>query len=168
MATEGVLTKTGRGQYDLVQSVRAYIDHIRMQNMNVDDALKAAKLRQTEAAAEKLEIHNRRQLQELIPTVGVYRVWSQTCGVFRSAILRLGPTLGHRVAKLSDPILCEQELDDWSRELLNELSEPDLTDYDPDFVAEDPEAADEDDVNSARGPASSHSDRSGAGKVENK
>ncbi|SEN57909.1 Phage DNA packaging protein, Nu1 subunit of terminase [Gemmobacter aquatilis] len=110
-AREGLFVRSGRGRYDVAESLGRYIEHLRSvasrsggRPSAVGDAddLRAEKLRLTRAQADKEETRVARERGELVPADAVTREWASLLRDLRNALLavpsRCGATLGHLTA----------------------------------------------------------------------
>lgn len=104
LAARGVLPRTGRGRYDLKASVRNYARSLRDSAAlrGGDDATTAARRREVEARAEKVELQNAKTRRELVPAVEVERRWTAILTDVRARMLaipsRVRARLGHLTA----------------------------------------------------------------------
>ncbi|MDO5630528.1 MAG: hypothetical protein Q4G22_01690 [Paracoccus sp. (in: a-proteobacteria)] len=90
---DGILVKARDARWDVRASLQGYLAQLRDGTVKgggqVPDDLKAAKLRQTEAAAQKLEIANSVSKGELIPVADVRREWTTLAIDLRTAIMAI-------------------------------------------------------------------------------
>lgn len=106
-AREGLFVRSGRGRYDVAESVGRYVEHLRSIASRVGntppggtpDDLKAEKLRLTRAQADKEESRAARERGELVPADAVAREWAAILRDLRNAFLavpsRCGAGLPH-------------------------------------------------------------------------
>lgn len=119
-AREGVFVRSGRGRYDVSESVGRYVEHLRAIASRVGntppggtpDDLKAEKLRLTRAQADKEETRVARERGELVPAEAVSREWASILRDLRNAMLavpsRCGATLPHLTS--TDVATLEREI----------------------------------------------------------
>ncbi|WP_192931196.1 terminase small subunit [Gemmobacter serpentinus] len=107
-AREGLFVRSGRGRYDVAESIGRYIEQLRSvasrsggrpaAGGDTDD-LRAEKLRLTRAQADKEEARVARERGELVPADAVSREWAGILRDLRNALLavpsRCGAGLPH-------------------------------------------------------------------------
>lgn len=108
LSRDGRLVKSGRGRYDLRESVRRYAGHLREHAASVGrptiggDEFKAAKTKLAQLQGEREEIRVARERQELVPAAEVTRTWSNILRDLRARLLavpsRCGAALPHLTA----------------------------------------------------------------------
>lgn len=94
LAADGVVQKSGRGQYNLWASVRGYISYLQERKINqwsTDEEnpteLKKHQLRRTKEEADKLELQNARTRGELVPMDEVIRYLQDFAAEIKTTIL---------------------------------------------------------------------------------
>jgi len=108
LAAEGVFPRTSRGQYDLKAGVRNYTARLRdgAALRGGDDATSAARRRESEARALKVELANRKALGELVEAQEVARRWTASLTDVRARMLavpaRVAARLGHEAHAVVD------------------------------------------------------------------
>jgi phage terminase Nu1 subunit (DNA packaging protein) len=99
---DGTIKRVGRGAeaYDLAAAVRAYCDFMRdsVKRQGSTDELKAEKVRQAKAAAEKLEIANAKSRGELVPVAEVSAAWANLLRDVRAGMLAVPARCGAELA----------------------------------------------------------------------
>ena len=123
LARDGKIPRASDKRFELQPAIRAYVETLRegqLGRTNSDPELKAAKVRQATAAAEKLELANAKLRGDLLDASEVQTTWTATVIDLRAALLampqRLSSTLGlDRRAT--------QELDKEVREALGALAD---------------------------------------------
>lgn len=116
LAARGVLPRTARGRYDLKASVQNYTRSLRDSAAlrGGDDATTAARRREAEARAEKVELQNARTRREFVPAAEVERRWSEILRDVRARMLavpaRVRARLGHLTS--TDGVAIEEEVRD--------------------------------------------------------
>lgn len=108
LARDGRLVRSGRGKYDLRESVRRYAGHLREHAAVVGrpttggDAFKQAKTRLAELQGERESLRVAKERQELVPAAEVQRAWSGLLRDLRARLLavpsRCGAALPHLTA----------------------------------------------------------------------
>lgn len=104
LARDGHLVKVSRGRFDVRASLAAYLSRLRdgaVKAGPVTDEMKAAKLRQTEAAAQKIEIQNAATRGELVRSADVEREWANVLRDVRSTMLAVPSRVGSKLAHLT-------------------------------------------------------------------
>jgi phage terminase Nu1 subunit (DNA packaging protein) len=106
LATAGVIPKTGRGQYQLRDSVRAYCAHQReiAAGRGGEDAqlnLARERSRQAKESADGLALKNEQTRNELISRAEVIQLWGDTLSLVRSRILGAASDIGLELPILS-------------------------------------------------------------------
>ena len=96
LAADGIIQKSGRGQYDLWPSVRAYIAYLQERKVNQWDSdtddpteIKKQQLRRTKEEADKLELANARTRGELVEVSKVKRLGEQVMSGIKTKILNM-------------------------------------------------------------------------------
>jgi phage terminase Nu1 subunit (DNA packaging protein) len=96
LAADGIISKSGRGQYDLWSSVRGYIKYLQERKVNQWDAdddnpsdIKKEQLRRTKEEADKLELQNARTRGELVEVEKVKRAGEKVMSAIRNRILNM-------------------------------------------------------------------------------
>ena len=88
LAADGIISKAGRGQYDLWSSVRGYIKFLQERKVNQWDSddnlsdIKKEQLRRTKEEADKLELINAKTRGELVEVELVKREGEKASGKF--------------------------------------------------------------------------------------
>lgn len=92
LAGQGVAVKIGRGKYDLIASVKNYLEKMRKPDGNAKDRL-------TTAQAELAELKLAEARHELLDSMQVQTTWDSTLRSLRSSIMgvpaRVQAQLGH-------------------------------------------------------------------------
>lgn len=123
LARDGHLVKVSRGRFDARASLAAYLSRLRdgaVKAGPVTDEMKAAKLRQTEAAAQKIEIQNAAARGELLPASAVASEWAGILRTVRAGLLAVPSRVSARLGHLSAHDLSEMDLE--IRAVLAELA----------------------------------------------
>lgn len=124
LARDGHLVKVGRGRFEVRASLRNYLARLRDGAVKgggqVPDEMKAAKLRQTEAAAQKIEIQNAAARGELLPASAVASEWAGILRAVRAGLLAVPSRVSARLGHLSAHDLSEMDLE--IRAVLAELA----------------------------------------------
>ena len=95
LASDGVIYKSGRGQYELWPSVRAYIIYLQERKVNQwdDDEnlsdIKIEQLRRTKEEADKLELQNARTRGELVEVALVRKMGEKVMAAIKTRILNM-------------------------------------------------------------------------------
>lgn len=100
---DGVIEKTGR-QFDRRDCTRAYTAWLRekaSRGVAVMDELKAEKIRQARAAADKIELQNQASRGELLPAAEVVSGWAGILRDVRAAMLSIPSRCGAEIQHLS-------------------------------------------------------------------
>jgi len=117
LAADGIIQKSGRGQYDLWPSVRAYIAYLQERKVNQWDSdtadpteIKKQQLRRTKEEADKLELANARTRGELVEVSKVKRLGEQVMSGIKTKILNMPLTDDEKDKCLRD-LLSLKDLD---------------------------------------------------------
>ena len=117
LAADGIIQKSGRGQYDLWPSVRAYIAYLQERKVNQWDSdtadpteLKKQQLRRTKEEADKLELANARTRGELVEVSKFKRLGEQVMSGIKTKILNMPLTDDEKDKCLRD-LLSLKDLD---------------------------------------------------------
>lgn len=117
LAADGIIQKSGRGQYDLWPSVRAYIAYLQERKVNQWDSdtadpteIKKQQLRRTKEEADKLELANARTRGELVEVAKVKRLGEQVMSGIKTKILNMPLTDDEKDKCLRD-LLSLKDLD---------------------------------------------------------
>ncbi len=89
LAVRGVIHKAGKGRYPVREAVRSYTAHLRdtAALRGGDEATSAARRRESEARALKIELANRQALGELVEVAEVERQWREIVTAARAALM---------------------------------------------------------------------------------
>ena len=94
LAADGIISKSGRGQYDLWASVRGYIKFLQERKVNQWDSgddspsdIKKEQLRRTKEEADKLELLNAKTRGELVEVELVKREGEKVMAAIKTTIL---------------------------------------------------------------------------------
>lgn len=117
LAADGIISKSGRGQYDLWSSVRGYIKFLQERKVNQWDAkdeeqtdLKREQLRRTKEEADKIQLANERTRGELVEVIAVKRAGEKVMSAIRNRILNMPLTDDEKDQCLRD-LLSIREMD---------------------------------------------------------
>lgn len=121
LAQEGVVVKSGRGQYDLWASIRGYLKYLRDFRVNQFEAtdgeksdIKKEQLRRTKEEADKIELQNAKTRGETIEVAKVEKLMQAVFSVHRTRILNFPLIEEEKHACLGD-LMALQKID-WARE----------------------------------------------------
>ncbi len=93
LASEGIIPKASRGQYDFIESVRGYIRHLRDQiepnRSNKVTILDDERARLTRARASIAELDERERREELVPAVQIEKFLQAILARVRQGVLTL-------------------------------------------------------------------------------
>lgn len=116
LASRGVIAKAGRGRYSTAEAVRAYAAHLRegAALRGGDDATVAARRREAEARAEKIELQNAQVRRDLVPAAEVERLWTEVLADVRARMLAVPARCRSRLGHLTqaDGAAIEEEVRD--------------------------------------------------------
>jgi phage terminase Nu1 subunit (DNA packaging protein) len=130
---DGALTKVNRGRYDLVASIRSYIDY-RIEKEKGDDELdaKVETALWTRARRQKTELELNILKGEVHRSQDVKRVMNNMLTAFRTRILAIPTRVASQLIGQQDMAIVQDKIKKVLNEALNELK-----DYDPNvFYAE--------------------------------
>jgi phage terminase Nu1 subunit (DNA packaging protein) len=129
LAKEAIIPKPERGQYDLANSIRAYIRYLRTRlegrQLGVDDNspdLRAERKRLLKAQADKLEMEQQELRRELLPHTLVQELLEDLAILFAANLDAWPGRLAHDLAGLKQPVEVKNKLYSESRQLRSELA----------------------------------------------
>lgn len=114
LATEGVLQRVGRGQYPLIESVQAYVEHRADEGARKSQSTAAEDLRSQRAREIAMRIA--KQERELITMEQAEQVTTDMCGCFLAV-------LGGLPAQISRDVAERQRVETIIREAQGRLSD---------------------------------------------
>lgn len=101
LARDGAIPKTGRGQFALPDSVRAYVAWARKNPSGrppAGGAMNEERIRLTAAQADRAELQAARDRGELVPLEEVRREWAALAVDLRARLLAVGPRVATTLA----------------------------------------------------------------------
>ena len=121
LAREGVIPKSGRGQFDPSTAIPAYCAWLRdaPERRGGDAELKAEKVRLTREQADKAALENEKVRRALIPAEEVERAWTAILVNLRANLLAVPARVSARAALPREAV---QILDSEVRQALEDLS----------------------------------------------
>ncbi|OCC06371.1 hypothetical protein BA190_03840 [Labrys sp. WJW] len=122
LIAEGVLTLDTQGRLELYGSVKSYCQRlVGIASQRQDATLQKAKIRQTEAAAEKIEIENKKKLGEYLDVAEVESEWSGILRDLRARMLAVPSRVAQRHGTLNNHTvdMIDREIRDALTELGN-------------------------------------------------
>ncbi len=127
LATEGIITKEGRGRYNLVESVRGYVEFLQSvaagTQGETDTDYGDARTQKMRADADKAIMEAAQLAGSLIPSELVEYSWNHLIGIFRAKLLNLPKKTAPVVQHESSFNKCKKALTDAINECLAELSD---------------------------------------------
>lgn len=120
LAQRGILTKTARGRYPLVESVRAYTAHLREEASarGGGKGLTDERQRATRERADHLALRNAQARRELVSVIETEAAWSEILRRVRSRSLAVPSRCRQRL-----PHLTAQDAEAIDREIRDALTE---------------------------------------------
>lgn len=105
-ADRGLVIRAGRGRYRLVESVRAYCDHLRATASGRGgeqgvDTLVSERTRLARESADQMAMKNAASRRELVPAAEVEREWSEVIRRVRSGCLAIPSRVRQALAHLT-------------------------------------------------------------------
>ncbi len=162
LVDEGIIIRPERGRYDLVRSVRGYVEWLQTRAVKGDaeaaDDVEKAKLRKLTAEAELAEQKSAQIKGELVAASDVEREWASIFRQLRSSILAIPSRMGAALPHLTKHDI--EVLDRGLRRALTDLGTAPRDDDIDDADARAPQGAVEPDPAAEAG--SEHVDREGA------
>ena len=130
MKGDGLIVQPKRGQYDLVESTRLYIEHLRDRSgKTVTDGkvidFHEEKARLTKMQADKAEMEVEELAGQLVRVDEVLYQWQNILADVKGKLLAVPSKLATLVADISNPAEAQELIDDYIREALQELSDYD-------------------------------------------
>ena len=133
LAKEGVIPKSGRGQYPLISTIKGYVKYLQDRSLGQHNAgpqeLQHEKVRLTKANADKAELEVAVLSGSLIPEETVRTVWGYILNAFRQKVLSIPTKTAPRLLNISDLKVVESALRTACFEALAELAEYDPKDF---------------------------------------
>ena len=127
LASEGVIRKEGRGRYDLIESVRGYVQYLQGIASGAQGEKETdygdARTQKMRADADKSIMEAAQLAGELIPQDIVAYSWNHMIGAFRAKLLNLPKKTAPIVQHESSFRKCQAALQSAIHECLAELSE---------------------------------------------
>lgn len=125
LAKEGVLPKTGRGEYPLLQTVKAYVAFLQERvrghdNQEAKHSYQEEKIKLTRAQREKIDIEIDKMTGELIPRDEYYLSLSTALKTVVAALGSLGDILEREMQLPPECLIRIEEITDALREELND------------------------------------------------
>ena len=112
---DGILVRSGRGRFDVAQSLRKYLDQLRSQAARagrpVADDLKKEKLRLATAQAESTELKNAVARGEMVKASDVQREWAGVLRDVRSSLLAVPSRIGAKLPHLTPHDVAEMGIE---------------------------------------------------------
>lgn len=142
LADEGIIKKSDRGRYDLVESVRGYVKFLRDRTLGPDQAANTyaeQRARLTRARADEEELKARQLAGELIPAAQLENAWGAVVDVMRLRLLAIPAKVAARIGMARNAVEAQQIIRAEIHDALTELTKVNVT------VAIDPTAAIPDD-----------------------
>lgn len=145
LSREGVIPKANRGQYDLIGSVRGYVQYLRDQAAKAQAGAPdyaAERARFIRARADLAEMEAEEKRRSLIAADEIEAAWIAVLALLRTRLLGLPDRLAPQVHDQSTVGDTRTLIRSAIREVLDDLAEPDIdleTDPENDGLA-DPEA----------------------------
>jgi hypothetical protein len=118
---ERILSPMTLSKGDLGTWLREAIAHIKNSVLEADDELRAAKIRESTARAEKLERENRTASGQLVRADGVVATWSAAFGTCRNHFMALPVSLVDSLDGVTDKAIAKEIIQDAIYETLEEL-----------------------------------------------
>src|SRR5688572_13798077 len=138
---EGIIKKSGRGEYSLVASVQGYIRFLQnAQRGGGGQELAKIKLRKEEAKTRLVELEVRQMEGELVPVADVHKAWTDISSHLRAKLLAIPSKMAPELASIGDVNETQSLLKKQITEALRELSSTDaVIEAPPDGRSEDSE-----------------------------
>jgi len=127
LCSEGILEKLPDGKsFDLASTVQKYVKHLQdNNNRDVDTLVNEARI--TQFKSEKLEIELAHLKNNMIPIQLATEAWSKVIEIIRTSIINLPRRAAPVVAGTTNASAAEKLLKELCYDILNELSNPDLS-----------------------------------------
>jgi phage terminase Nu1 subunit (DNA packaging protein) len=101
LATDGILPRAARGEFNLAACVQAYIQHKRtLAGSDKVGNLTVERSRLAKARADKAERDERVEKGELVPASDIEQAWLATAGLIRTRILGVPRKIAPRIIAL--------------------------------------------------------------------
>lgn len=129
LSREGVIPKATRGQYDLIGSVRGYVQYLRDQALKAQAGAPdyaAERARFIRARADLAEMEAEEKRGSVIAAEDVATAWIAVLALLRTRILALPDRLAPQLHSEASPAGVRDALRSALREVLEELAESDV------------------------------------------
>jgi phage terminase Nu1 subunit (DNA packaging protein) len=125
LTTDGVLPRADRGQYDIAETVQAFIRH-KLARVSTDDpavaSLTAERSRLARLKADQVEREAMVEAGALIPAAEIEAAWLTVVAAVRSRILAVPSKLAARIVTLKAPAEAQALMQKEIHAALSELS----------------------------------------------
>lgn len=124
---EGIVVQPKRGQYDLVESTRNYVNRLRNKTEKIDSDgnvidFHTEKARLTKMQADKAEMEVHELSGELVKVTDVLHEWQNILADVKGKLLSIPSKLATIVIDVDDPAQAQELIDSYVREALQELA----------------------------------------------
>jgi len=145
LAAEGVIPKTDRNRYDLVESVRGYVRYLRDRAFGPElrdspDSFATQRARLTRARANAEELKARQLAGELIPAADIEAAWGAVTEVMRTRLLAIPSKVAARIGMARNAVeaqaIIRAEITEALTELANVTFAADAAEHAPDAGAD--------------------------------
>jgi phage terminase Nu1 subunit (DNA packaging protein) len=128
LAAEGVIPKTDRNRYELVDSVRGYIRYLRDRAFGPEvqdgpnDNFAKQRARLTRSRADTEELKARQLLGELVPAAQIEAAWSAVTDIMRTRLLAIPAKTAARIGMARNAVEAQAIIRTEINEALSELA----------------------------------------------
>ena len=129
LASEGVIPKSIKGKYELVPTVKGYINYLRERSIGKDQApsdASTARIRLLTLQANKLEIENAILNKQFLSVEDVKNTWFSMIARCRAILLAMPSKLANQVIGLNEAREAEELIKASVYEALEELATDDI------------------------------------------
>lgn len=134
LVNDGVIPRTGRGRYELVPAVKAYVQFLRKRPSGGDagdDDYSTQRTRLTKAKADMAEMEKEQMANNLIPANDVSDAWELMVSNMRAKLLSIPTKTATSVFAADDIIDAKRILKENINEALKELSSVEIRTNNP-------------------------------------
>ncbi|OOY22500.1 hypothetical protein BMI91_19655 [Thioclava sediminum] len=111
LADQGIAVRVGHGKYDLVQTVKNYVDFVKAQGQPKDAGakdLEVEKVRLTKARADEAELRLTILRGDAVMMPDVEDLIAEEYGALRAGLSQISGSVARVLSKTSDPAACQE------------------------------------------------------------
>lgn len=130
LVKDGIIPRPVKGEYEPIGCIHGYIDYLKkLAAGNGELSLTDERTRLTKYQADLAEIQLKKERGELITSAIAIEAWGRVVSAVRQKLLALSTRLAPVVATTQSLPEIKERIDSATHEVLNELANPDFTEY---------------------------------------